>query len=220
MNKFLNKTVWLIIVIPVIYLAVVWNKLPGKIAMHFDVHGNADQYDSKNEFLWFMLIMLVVSIGSYLLLTNVWRIDPKKYAAENKNRLQKIAFALVVFLAAVECYVINLGTQGSLKFDPRFVFASIGLFWAVIGNYINNIRPNYFVGLRLPWTLESEENWRRTHRLAGKLWFTGGLLITVFCIFTSTTLSIVAIVFVPLLATLIPAVYSYRFYKKQKSMNA
>jgi uncharacterized membrane protein len=188
--------------------------------MHFDLHGNADQFDNKNEFLWFMMIMAVVSVGIYLLLTNIWRIDPKKYAAENKGRLQKIGFALVVFLAAIECIVIYIGTHGSLKLDLRFFFALIGIFWAVVGNYMNNLKPNYFAGLRMPWTLENEENWRRTHHLASKLWFAGGLLITAICIFTSTTVSIVAIFAILLTMIIIPAVYSYRFYKKQKRINS
>ncbi|HET9825887.1 MAG TPA: SdpI family protein [Chitinophagaceae bacterium] len=216
MNKFLNRTVGLIIIVPLIYLAVVWNKLPERIAMHFDIRGNADQFDSKNEFLWFSLVMLVVSLGTYLLLTNIWRIDPKKYAAENKERLQKIGFALVTFLSAVECIVIYTSLKGSLKLDLRLMFALIGLFWAVIANYMNNLRPNYFAGFRLPWTLENEENWRRTHHLASKLWFVGGLLITVICIFTTTTFSIISIFSILTIVTVIPVVYSYRFYRKQK----
>jgi len=217
MTSFLKKIVWLIVVAPMIYLAVVWNKLPQRIAMHFDINGNADKYNSKNEFLWFMGIMLIVSVTIYLLITNIYRIDPKKYAAENKDRLQKIAFALVVFLSAVECIVIYIGTKGSLKLNLHFFFALMGLFWAVIGNYMNNLRPNYFAGFRLPWTLESEENWKRTHHLASKLWFAGGLLITVISIFSSTTVSIAAIFSILLIVTLIPVVFSYRFYKKQKS---
>jgi len=220
MNKFLNRTVWLVVVIPMIYLALVWNSLPDKIAMHFDLHGNADQFDSKNEFLWFMMIMAVVSIGMYLLLTNVWRIDPKKYAAENKGRLQKIAFAVVVFMAATECFVIYIGTQGSLKLNFRLVFAMIGILWAVIANYMYNLKPNYFAGFRLPWTLENEENWKRTHHLASKLWFAGGLLIAAICIFASTTVSIIAIFSILSTITVIPIVYSYRFYRKQKSLKA
>lgn len=220
MNKFLNRTVWIVVVIPMIYLALVWNSLPNKIAMHFDLHGNADKFDSKNQFLWFMMFMAVISIIIYLLLCNIWRIDPKKYAAENKGRLQKIGFALVVFLSAIECIVIYMSTHVSLKLDLRFFFALIGIFWAVIANYMNNLKPNYFAGFRLPWTLENEENWRRTHHLASKLWFAGGLVIAAICIFTSTTVSIIAIFSILLTITVIPIVYSYRFYRKQKSLKA
>jgi uncharacterized membrane protein len=220
MNKFLNRTVWLVVAIPAIYLAFVWNSLPDKIAMHFDFQGNADKYDSKNEFLWLSIITLAVSICVYLLLVNVWRIDPKKYAAENKGRLQKIAFAVVVFLAAIQCIIIYISTQGSAKLNLRFFFALIGILWAVIANYMNNLKPNYFAGFRLPWTLENEENWRRTHHLASKLWFAGGLLIAAICIFTSTTVSIIAIFAILVPITVIPIVFSYRLYRKQKSLNA
>ena len=220
MNKFLNRIVWLVVIVPIVYLALVWNSLPEKIAMHFDLQGNADKYDNKNGFLWFLMTMVAVSVGMYLLLTNIWRVDPKKYAAENKGRLQKIAFALVVFLAVIQCIVIYIGTQGSVKLNLRFFFALIGIFWAVIANYMNNLKPNYFAGFRLPWTLESEENWRRTHHLASKLWFAGGLLIAAICIFTSTTVSIIAIFSILLIITVIPIVYSYRFYRKQKSLKA
>ena len=219
MNKSLTRIVWIIILLPVIFLAIVWNKLPEKIAMHFDFQGNADKYDSKNEFLLFMGIMLIVSIGIYFLLTNIYRIDPKRNAAENKGRLQKIAFALVVFLSAIECLVIYIATEGSLKLNIRFLLALTGVFWAVIGNYMNNLKPNYFAGFRLPWTLENEDNWRYTHHIASKLWFAGGLLITVISIFTSTTVSLISVFAILLTATVIPIIYSYRFYKKQKASN-
>ena len=219
MNKFLTRISWIIIVVPFIYLAVVWNRLPEKIATHFDIHGNADKYSNKNEFLLFMVIMGVVSIGLYFLLPNIYRIDPKKFAAENKGRLQKIAFALVIFLAALQCFIIYTGVAGTVKLDVRFLFAFIGVFWAVIGNYMNNIKPNYFAGFRLPWTLENAENWKQTHHIAGKLWFAGGLLIAAICFFTPTNVSIIAFVTVALIITVIPVIYSYRFYRKQKTLN-
>jgi len=218
MNKILNKMVWVVLAAPLIYLAIVWKKLPEKIATHFDIRGNADEYNNKTQFLLIMGIITVIGIGIYLLLTNVYRIDPKKYAAENKDRLKKIAFAVIVFMAAVECIVVYTGERGALmRLDVRFLFALMGLFWAVIGNYMNNIKPNYFAGFRLPWTLESEDNWRHTHHLASKLWFAGGLMITVTCIFlprNGATLTMFSILFA---ITIIPIIYSYRFYKKQKS---
>jgi uncharacterized membrane protein len=53
----------------------------------------------------------------------------------------------------------------------------MGAFFAVLGNYMHSIKPNYFVGFRTPWTLESEDNWRKTHQLVSKVWVPGGLLI-------------------------------------------
>lgn len=219
MNKFLTKITWLVMVVPFIYLAIVWNRLPGKIAMHFDIQGNADRYSNKNEFLWFMIIMAIVSIGLYFLLANIYRIDPKRFAAENKNRLQKIGFALIIFLALLQCFIIYIGVSGTVKLDMHFLFALIGVLWAVIGNYMNNIKPNYFAGFRLPWTLEDPENWKQTHHLAGKIWFGGGLLIAAICIFSPTNVAITAFISISLLMVIIPIIFSYRFYKKHKSSN-
>jgi len=218
MDKFLKRIVWLFIVAPFGYLAVVWNKLPQTIATHFDIHGKADKYNSKKEFLLFMAIMLLASIAFYLILTNIYRIDPKKYAAENKGRLQKIAFTVVIFLAALQSLIIYTGLQRGImhKLDLRFLFALMGVFFAVLGNYMNNLKPNYFAGFRLPWTLENPDNWRYTHHLVSKLWFGGGLLITIVALCTSTTIAMIGFFIVVAAVTIIPIIYSYRFYKKQK----
>jgi uncharacterized membrane protein len=217
MDKFLKKIGWFFIFLPSVYLAITWNSLPERIAMHFNLHGDADKYGDKNEFLVFIAVMLVVSAGVFLLLTNIYRIDPKKYAADNKERLGKIALAVVIVLCAVECFIVYVASQGGLKLNIHFMFALIGAFWAVIGNYMNNMRPNYFVGFRLPWTLESEENWRYTHHIAGRLWFVGGILIAIISIFGSTNASIIALGSISLVITTVPIVCSHIFYRKQKA---
>jgi uncharacterized membrane protein len=218
MNNLLKKIVWPIIVLPAVYLAVIWKYLPEKIAMHFDLRGNADRFGSKHELLTAIIILTVMNAAVFLLLTNIYRIDPKKYAAENKSRLTKIGFTISVFLSAVLCLIIYTAYRGSFKFNMGFIFAGVGLLFAFIGNYMHNIKPNYFAGFRLPWTLENEENWRKTHLLAGKLWFGGGLFLAVVCLLLPPVVSIIVFFAVMLTITIIPAVYSYRLYKQQKSM--
>jgi uncharacterized membrane protein len=85
---------------------------------------------------------------------------------------------------------------------------------------MHNIKPNYFAGFRLPWTLENEDNWRKTHLLGGKLWFVGGLFIAVICLLLPPVASMVAFFTIMFTVVLIPAIYSYRLYKKQKSLNS
>ena len=162
-------------------------------------------------------ILSALNIGVYFLLCNIYRIDPKKYAIENRDRLRRIAFAISVFLAAVLCLLIYSSNHGNIKFTTRLILAGVGLLFAFIGNYMHNIKPNYFAGLRLPWTLENEENWRKTHLMAGKLWFGGGLLIAVLCLLFPFTVAIASFFAVMLLLIIIPCVYSYRLYKKQKA---
>lgn len=217
MNTIRKKLVWFIMAIPAIYLAIVWNKLPDRIATHFDLKGNADNFSNKKEFIFFIGLLTAISIGVYFLLINIYKIDPKKRAAENKERLQKIAFVVAVFLSVIACIIIHTGVTGELKLNIRYLFILMGLLWAIIGNYLYNIKPNYFAGFRLPWALENEENWKLTHRLASKLWFAGGLLIAFISIFASINVSIVLIFVIGGIMTIIPIIYSYRIFRKQKS---
>ena len=161
-----------------------------------------------------ILILISVNAVVYLLLPQVYRIDPKRYAAENKGRLFRIAFAVAVFTAAVLCLLIYSSIHGNIKFSMRFILAGVGLMLAVVGNYIYNIKPNYFAGIRLPWTLNNDENWKRTHLLGGKLLFGGGLLIAVICLFASFMFSMITLFIVFSVVILITCIYSYRLYKK------
>lgn len=221
MNKILNRVVWLVILAPGIYLAIVWNKLPEIIPVHFDIKGNADRYGNKKELLLPVIIISALSLFVYFLFVNVYRLNPKKYVAENKNRFQRIGFAVSVFLASITCYLIySCIKSGGSPFNLRLIFGGIGLLWCIIGNYMYNIKPNYFAGFRTKWTLNNEENWKKTHLLAGKLWFIGGLLLTVVCLCSSQNAVVIIFLAISLAITIIPGIYSYRLYKKQKAFNS
>ena len=217
MNKLLKKIVWPLMAAPLIYLAIVWKTLPEKVAMHFNIKGEADRLGSRNELITTIIIMTVVNMIVYLLLTNIWRIDPKKNAAENRNRIATIGFATVVLLSAVMCMIIYSASRGNISFSAGLIFSGVGLFFAILGNYLPNMKPNYFAGFRLPWTLENEENWRKTHQLAGKLWFAGGLLLAAICLFLPSTIAIIVFFTIMVTITLIPCVYSYQLFRKQKN---
>jgi len=214
MDKFLKRVIWLFIIAPAVYLAIVWNTIPQKVAMHANLKGEVDRYGSRNELITMTLILIVVNVAIYLLLPQVYRIDPKRYAAENKSRLYRIAFAVSVFISGVLCLLIYSSIHENFKLSTRFILAGVGLLFAVIGNYMYNIKPNYFAGIRLPWTLHNDENWRKTHLLGGKLMFGGGLLIAVICLFTSFYLSMIILFAILSLIILITCVYSYNLYKK------
>lgn len=216
MKNILNKAVWLIIASPAIYLAITWNKIPEKVALHFDLKGNPDRYGNKSELITMVLILIVTNIIVYLVVTNIYRVDPKKYAVENKHRLTKIAFAVAVFVSAVIFMLIYSSSNENIKLSIGLVFAGTGFLFAVIGNYLPNLKPNYFAGLRLPWTLENPDNWKKTHAMAGKLWFAGGLFLGVVCLFTPPLPSIIIFFTVLMIIVIIPCVFSYRLYKQQK----
>lgn len=218
MDKFLKKIVWLFIVAPAIYLALVWNRIPEKVAIHFNINGNPDRYGSKTGLLIGVAGLMLLAAAIFLLMPLVYKIDRKKRAAENKPRLLRMAFAISIFISFVTCLLIN-SSINSTHFNIHIIFGSIGLIWCIMGNYMHNIKPNHFAGFRNSWTLNNEENWRRTHLFGGKLWFTGGLLITIVCLFTSRTTIMITFIIVSFLIILIPFIYSYRLYKNQKTLN-
>ncbi|MGZ8557528.1 MAG: SdpI family protein [Chitinophagaceae bacterium] len=213
MNKYFKILIWPIAAIPLIYLLVTWNSLPEKVAMHFDLQGQPDRYGNKNELLLMAAILAAVSIGLFFLLSNIYRIDPKKYAAENKDRLIRMAFVISIFMSALSCFIIYSSAKEGFQLGIRYVFAGVGLLICFIGNYMHTIRPNYFAGIRVPWTLNNEDNWRKTHLLAGRLWFAGGLVIAVACLLLPDTVSMIAFFIMMMILVIIPVVYSYRLYK-------
>ncbi len=218
MKRLLNIIIWPLMAAPLVYLALAWNKLPDQVVMHFDWSGKPDRYGSKNELLILTLALTAFTPVLYFILSNIYKIDPKKNAAENKNRLRSLAYGLVVFMSALLCMIIYSSVKGNLSFNTGIILAGTGLLFAFIGNYMHNIKPNYFAGFRLPWTLENEENWKRTHALGGKLWFGGGLLLAVLCLFLPPKIATVVFIIVMIIITFIPIIFSYRLFREQKKM--
>ena len=91
----------------------------------------------------------------------------------------------------------------------------MGVLFVVIGNYLPKCKQSYTMGIKLPWTLNDEENWNKTHRLAGKLWVAGGLL-TMLCALLPGVASFIVMMGILLVMCVIPTVYSYRLYKKNQ----
>jgi uncharacterized membrane protein len=78
-----------------------------------------------------------------------------------------------------------------------------------------NIKPNYFAGIRLPWTLENEDNWKKTHQLAGRLWFFGGVIFAAIALVLNREyIGYFGIAILSVLV-IIPVFYSYNLYKNQ-----
>jgi len=214
MTRYFKYLIWPIALVPLVYLLSIWQGLPEEMAMHFDLKGNPDRYGNKSELLIMAAALSAMSILIYFGLSNIYKIDPKKYAADNKDRLHRMGFAIAIFIVALTCFIIYSTSKGNMRMSMRYIFAGIGLLLCLMGNYMHTIKPNYFAGLRLPWTLNNEDNWRKTHLLAGKLWFIGGLAIAILCLLVPGTAAIVLFFIATIVLILVPVVYSYRLYKK------
>ena len=112
-------------------------------------------------------------------------------------------------LCGICIYANALGYKISVEsIMPVFV----GILFFVLGFILPKCKQNYTIGIKLPWTLHDEENWNKTHKLAGKLWICGGIIMIVSGLFNLTFI-FVTIIFA---LVIIPTVYSYLLYRKQK----
>jgi uncharacterized membrane protein len=206
--------VLLIALIPLIYLATLFSSLPARVPTHFSIDGTPDDYSKKVNLFFLVGFVSLINLGTYLLLTNIQKIDPKKAANQSKETMQKIGFAITLLLTGINIIVVNSAKNS--KFSLNVLIPVIGLFFAYLGNLIISIKPNYFVGIRTPWTIEDEETWRKTHQLAGKMWFAGGLLITIFSLVTPVRFAVIILLCILTVVTVVPMVYSYRYFRAHK----
>ena len=211
MNKYLKELIlWFLILIPFVYMSFIWKELPKVIPTHFDLGGNPNGWTDKNN-----LIALIGSlgIGTYLLMLLIPSFDPKKKIQQMGEKYYSLRLLMTFFMSAISVYILYSG-NGS-KVNPNVLLAMIGAFYAVFGNYLQTVKPNYFIGFRTPWTLENEQTWRITHRIAGRIWMAGGLLIIVVAmaiksnVFVGSVFAIITFIIV-----LIPIIYSYNQFKK------
>ena len=219
MNKLFKLLIWPIALAPFAYLAFIWTDLPNQVAIHFDLSGKPDKFGSKNQLIYALLLITSISLLIFYLLPLAHKIDPKKTAADNKSRLSTLGFFIAVLMSFISCVIVNSALSEGIKLNIQLVFGAMGLFWCILGNYLYNIKPNYFAGFRLPWTLSNEENWKKTHWLAAKLLFAGGLLIFIAALFLKKEILIVSVITIACISTIIPIIYSYRLFKNQKSLN-
>jgi uncharacterized membrane protein len=198
---------------PLIYLNMVYDVLPEKVALHFGADMQPDRYGPKSE-LWTTILMLMgIALVAYLLVTNLSKIDPKNQNLQSQGIIEKLGLTIVGFMSLITLYIIYSSYNPT---SGKLLIVMLGGLFAVLGNFMNSIKPNYFVGFRLPWTLENEDNWRKTHQLGGKVWVAGGLLIALLTFLLPAALILKLLFVIISIMVLVPAIYSYRHYRQSK----
>lgn len=200
----------LIVAMPFVYMAYIWNDLPAKVPMHWNANGEIDRYGSKIELL---AVMFMLPVLTYIIMLVVPKIDPKGQIDKMGNKYAQIKFFLTVFMSVLALIIIYSAKTQKL-INPNFIFILIGALYTILGNYFKTIKPNYFVGIKTPWTLENETVWKLTHKLAGKLWFAGGILIVLFSLILEKSTNLMAFLIITAIISLVPVVYSYKKFKE------
>lgn len=209
-NKFRLRKSSIISIISSILILIIFNilfydKMPAELPTHWNFHGEVEDYSSRFDAMVLNQgFFVVMNIFMCFMLDN----DPKN-KRQNKfvMTISKLAVPLLMILIYVLTIMTGLGRDVNVTvIIPLFV----GLLFIAIGNYLPKTKRNYTMGIKLPWTLNSDENWRRTHRLGGICFIIIGISFIISVFLKSEIIFIVSLI----IGTIIPSVYSYYLYTK------
>lgn len=185
--------------------------LPARVAIHFNTSGQPDGYAPR---LAAVALVPLMMLGMCALFAVLPRIDPKR---ENYRKFGDTYWIIVngvlLFMAAVHGAMLAYGLGVPLGIH-RVMAVGLGVLLLVLGNYLARVEPNWFVGIRTPWTLSSEQVWHRTHRVGGRLFVVGGLLC-VLTVFVPAPAALALIVGITLVVAIVPVVISYVLWKQE-----
>ena len=193
--------------VPMIAGVILYSRLPDSIATHFGVDGQPDGWSSKALAVFGLPAILA---GINLLLHFALRTDPKR-----KNMSPALFNIAIWTVPAVSILTNAFVLANALGYESRIELILpllVSLLFIVIGNYLPKTKQSYTMGIKLPWTLASEENWNRTHRLAGYLWVACGILMALLTLLKIGSFWLMPVIIAVMV--LVPTIYSYSLYKK------
>ena len=198
----------IVTILPMLIGVICWNRLPDVMATHFGLNNEANGFSSKALAVFGLpaFLLAILWVGAF-----VTSRDPKKQNISPKvfSLTLWIVPVLSLFVAAT-MYPINLGYELDITFFSGLL---LGLMFIISGNYLPKARQNYTIGIKIPWTLANEENWNRTHRLAGYLWMVCGILLVLISVMRLGQAQwLVGII---LIMVLVPCIYSYWLHAKK-----
>ena len=187
-------------------------QLPPTLATHWNVGGTADGFSSRATAV---LIMPLVIIGLTGLFNVLPKLDPRgANYAKFIDTYWLIANAVILFILIGHGMIIATGLGYPVKVD-RFMPIGIGLLFIVLGNYLTRVEPNWFIGIRTPWTLSSDTVWRKTHRTGGWLMVVGGFVLAA-SVFLPQGAFLPLLIAAILIVAVIPVVQSYILWKREQ----
>ena len=196
----------IITLLPIVAGLILWNKLPDQMPIHFNIQGEADGFSSKTFGVFGLPVFLAVLHWICVLGTKA---DPKQ-----KNHSDKMVTLVLWICPLISLLVSSVIYAQAMELNVDVVFIMcliLGAMFIVVGNYLPKCKQNYTIGIKISWTLNDEENWNYTHRISGKIWVAGGVIILLTAVFRQPWISFI----IMMLMAIIPFVLSYLFYRKK-----
>ena len=190
-----------------ILTGALYERLPARIPTHFDHNGVANGWMGREVGAW---LLPVTALTIWILLRFGERVMPRAWAVRMvASPMFLVASLFALLLSALQCVILYaaLETPPNVGASLAFVF---GVFWTGLGLVMPKIQRNPLIGVRTPWTLASDENWARTHRMAGYAFVIAGILALVAVLLGHAS---VAFAFIALSA-LVPVSYSFALARR------
>ncbi len=200
---------WALLAAMFFLAAVTWQHAPDRIPVHWGLNGEVDGYGGKFEGL---LLVPLIALGVYVMFLVLPKLDPgRANYAQFKGAYTLLRFSILAVLALVDG-VIHLWIRGFITPMGMLIPMFVGVMFVAIGSVMGKIRPNWFVGIRTPWTLSSKRSWTKTHRMGGWVFMLLGILLVGAGAFRSTGAMVAAFSVggVGILGTI---VYSYLLWR-------
>ena len=202
-----------IVALPFLYLAYIWNQLPAEVPLHWNINGEVDRYGSKGELL---IIPLLVCLPVYFSFLLIPFIDPKAKIQQMGVKYTHLRLGMTLAMSILAIILLYLPLNPSPT-NSTLIFFPIGFIFIISGNFMQTIRPNYFVGIRTPWTLENETVWKDTHRIGGMVMLVFGAVLVLASLLLSFQWTIRILLVISVLLVGFLMLYSYmRFQQVQK----
>jgi len=193
--------------------AIVYPRLPETIPTHWNMDGQPDGWSSR---AFGVLITPVILLFVWGFVRVLPAIDPRgANYAKFGGAFEAIFDSLMLFLLGMHIVLLRAGLGYPVQIQ-RIAPFGIGVLLIVIGNLLPRCRPNWFVGIRTPWTLSSDRVWEKTHRFGGRLFVAAGFLIAIAALFWAQWVHVVLVTSI-LLATAAVLIYSYLEWKREQS---
>lgn len=201
----------LITLLPILIGLLLWDRLPGRFATHWGADGQADGWSSKHVAVF--VLPLILTAAQWIC---VWFTVKEGSNQDRNHKPLGMVLWIIPAISLLSCgitYSLALGADFSVT---AVMVAAMGLMFVFIGNYLPKCRYNHTLGIKLPWTFSSEENWNATHRFGGRVWMVGGVILTLSA-FLPGEWSVAVMLLAIGILVVIPTVYSYRYYKMQQA---
>ena len=200
---------FLLIVAAVALSIFYYPQLPEKMATHWGASGEPNGYSSRLWGAWMLPLFMALI---WMILRAIPHIDPRKANYEKFAGMYDALVILILAFLLLMHVVVLMGATGTQIRMERVLMPSVGIFIAIIGVLIPRVHPNWFVGIRTPWTLTSDLSWERTHRIGGPLFVMLGVLM-IASSFLAPEVAIWILVAAALAIVIFLFAYSYQVWK-------